>query len=108
MKVFCLADGETASSSFSVTVSSDDTVGDLKKLIKAEKTKDFSDFDADKLTLWRVSVPVAAADKNRPIILSEIDSKTELLPTDDLFEGFEGKLPKKTIHIIIQRPLPGM
>ncbi|KAG0014548.1 hypothetical protein BGZ82_001722, partial [Podila clonocystis] len=30
---------------------------DLKDLIKAKKTNDFSDIDADKLTLWRVSIP---------------------------------------------------
>ncbi|KFH63329.1 hypothetical protein MVEG_10739 [Podila verticillata NRRL 6337] len=57
LTLFCLIDGEAMFNAFSVKISSGDTVDDLKDLIKAKKTNDFSDLDADKLTLWRVSIP---------------------------------------------------
>ncbi|KAF9301595.1 hypothetical protein BGZ74_006506, partial [Mortierella antarctica] len=101
LNLFCLVDGETASNAFPAKVSLDDTVGDLKKRIKAEKTNDFSDIDADKLTLWKVSMPIVAADKHMVISLDSLDSKVELLPSDDISDVYgDAPLPKKTIHII--------
>ncbi|KAF9923555.1 hypothetical protein BGZ67_009766, partial [Mortierella alpina] len=104
LTLFCLVDGEGTCSAFSVKVPSSDTVDDLRKLIKAEKTNAFSDIDADQLTLWRVAHPVIAANKHQPVLLNAIDSPTELDPTDDISEVFEQQPPKKTIHIIVQRP----
>ncbi|KAF9327744.1 hypothetical protein BG006_009002 [Podila minutissima] len=105
MSLFCLIDGESASSIFSVKLSPDDSIGDLKDLIKIEKSPRFDDVAANKLTLWRVSVPVVAANKHKPIILTEIDSAMELDPTDDISDVFEETPPKNTVHIIVQRPL---
>ncbi|KAG9060857.1 hypothetical protein KI688_007926 [Linnemannia hyalina] len=68
LNLFCLVDGEGTSNAFSVKIASTDTVDDLKKLIKAEKTNNFSDVDADQLTLRRVSIPVVAANKHNPIV----------------------------------------
>ncbi|OAQ23273.1 hypothetical protein K457DRAFT_234897 [Linnemannia elongata AG-77] len=106
LNLFCLVDGEGTSNAFSVKVASTDTVDGLKKLIKAEKTNKFSDFDADQFTLWRVSIPVVPANRHKPIFLNEIESPVELDPTDDVSEAFpsRNKLPKKTIHVIVQRP----
>ncbi|KAF9369336.1 hypothetical protein CPC16_004588, partial [Podila verticillata] len=84
LSLFCLVNGDSTSSAFPIKSSPDDSIGDLKKLIKAEKTNDFSDIDANKLTLWRVSLPVIPANKHRPNAVSEIAFKTELDPTDDL------------------------
>ncbi|KAF9319579.1 hypothetical protein BG006_002966, partial [Podila minutissima] len=104
--LFCLVDGETPSSAFPVEIELTKTIGDLKKLIKTEKTNSFHDVDANELTLWRVSVPIVAANKHKPFILTEIDSATELDPTDDISDIFEETPPKKTIHVIVQRPTP--
>ncbi|KAG0294132.1 hypothetical protein BGZ96_001754 [Linnemannia gamsii] len=106
LNLFCLVDGEPQSNVFSVKPTPADTVDDLKKLIKTEKTNDFSDVDADKLTLWRVSIPVVPANRHKPIVLTEVDSLTELEPTDDVSDVFDEPPPKKTIHIIVQRPPP--
>ncbi|EGZ28884.1 hypothetical protein PHYSODRAFT_474854 [Phytophthora sojae] len=51
VKLFCAVVG-VAGSAFSVRVDESDTVDDLKKAIKAEKTNDFKDIDADKLELY--------------------------------------------------------
>ncbi|KAF8922808.1 hypothetical protein BGZ52_010935, partial [Haplosporangium bisporale] len=71
MSLFCLVDGESTSSVFPVKMSADDSIGDLKKLIKSKKTNDFSDIDADKLTLWRVSIPVDPVNKHKLIVLND-------------------------------------
>ncbi|KAF9974782.1 hypothetical protein BGZ75_000699 [Mortierella antarctica] len=71
-----------------------------------EKTNAFSDIDADQLSLWRVAHPVIAANKHQPVLLDAIDSHTELDPTDDIIDVFEQQPPKKTVHIIVQRPPP--
>ncbi|KAF9212178.1 hypothetical protein BGZ59_007127, partial [Podila verticillata] len=75
--------------------------------VEVDRTKTVDDFDdiaADKLTLWRVSIPVVPLNKRKPIVLTEVKSAVELDPTDDLSDVFEEKPPKKTIHIIVQRP----
>ncbi|KAF9325121.1 hypothetical protein BG006_011376 [Podila minutissima] len=106
ISLFCLVNGEATSNAFSIKIPSTDTVDDLKKLIKADQTPIFDDITANSLTLWRVSLPVISANKHKPIVLSEFESATELDPTDDISDVFEDQPPKKTIHIIIQRPPP--
>ncbi|OAQ22667.1 hypothetical protein K457DRAFT_25816 [Linnemannia elongata AG-77] len=105
LTVFCLVDGQPTSNAFSIRILSSETVDDLRDLMKAKKSIDFKDIDADKLTLWQVSIPIVAGDKNNPIVLSEIGSKTELLPTDEISEVLNGTPAKKTIHIVVERPI---
>jgi hypothetical protein len=107
LTLFCLVDGEATSNAFPVEIESTKTVGHLKDLIKDDNAIAFADIDAKMLTLWRVSIPVVAADKHIVISLNEIESKTELVPTDDLSDVFEEKPPKRMIHILVQRPPPG-
>ena len=107
LSLFCLVDGEPTFNAFPVGIEVSKTIGDLKELIKTKKSNQFSDVDADQLTLWRVSIPVVVANKHKPIALNEFESATELDPTDDLSDVFEETPPKKTIHVIVQRPPPG-
>ncbi|EGZ14158.1 hypothetical protein PHYSODRAFT_363598, partial [Phytophthora sojae] len=51
VKLFCAIVG-AAGSAFPVDIDGGQSVGDLKKAIKAEKTNDFKDIDADKLKLY--------------------------------------------------------
>ncbi|KAF9112859.1 hypothetical protein BGX30_007159, partial [Mortierella sp. GBA39] len=104
LTLFCLVDGEATSNAFSIEIEQTKTVDHLKDLIKVKKTIDFNDIDADQLTLWRVSIPVVPANKHKPIVLYEVESSTEFDPTDDVSDVFPKTPPKKTIHIIIQRP----
>ncbi|KAF9384816.1 hypothetical protein CPB97_005365 [Podila verticillata] len=107
LRLFCLVDGESASNVFPVKLSRNHSIGDLKKLIKTEKSPEFDDIPADKLTLWRVfiSVPV---NKHKPIVLNEFESATELNPMDDVSDVFAEQPPKKEIHIIVHRPPQGL
>ncbi|KAF9308033.1 hypothetical protein BG003_011704 [Podila horticola] len=103
----CVVDGESASNAFSVKVMTTDTIDDLKDAIKVKKTPKFDDIATDELTLWSVSIPVIAAEKHDAVALHTLHSKEELLPTDELSDVFKETPPKKTIHIIVQRPPPG-
>ncbi|KAF9136473.1 hypothetical protein BG015_003122, partial [Linnemannia schmuckeri] len=107
LTLFCLVDGQSTSKAFPVSIPSAESVGELKKHIKVEKAPRFDDLAADELTLWRVSIPVVPADKHKPIVLDEVDSATDLDPTDDVFDNFSDKPPKKAIYNIVQRPPPG-
>ncbi|KAG9065188.1 hypothetical protein KI688_002511 [Linnemannia hyalina] len=62
LTLFCLVDG-----AFPVEIESTKTIGDLKKLIKAEQSPDFDDIVANNLTLWRVSIPDDENDDEQPI-----------------------------------------
>ncbi|KAF9180591.1 hypothetical protein BGZ51_006095 [Haplosporangium sp. Z 767] len=103
LKLLCLVDREPTSRVFSVKIASDDTVCNLRKLIKTEKTPEFDDIAANNLTLWQVFIPVPEDDE-LPIVLDALHEKKKLKPTDDLSDVFVEKLPKKSIHIIVQRP----
>ncbi|KAF9577895.1 hypothetical protein BGW38_006610, partial [Lunasporangiospora selenospora] len=93
----------TTSNAFPVSTTAA-TVGELKKLIKAEKSPEFDDIAADKLTLWRASIPVTVANKHKPIFLSKkIESTIELDPTDYISDVFS-KTPKKSIHVLVEPP----
>ncbi|KAF9158104.1 hypothetical protein DFQ26_007967, partial [Actinomortierella ambigua] len=123
LTLFCIVDGETTA--FSVKAPSNDTVDDLKKLIKAEKAPRFDGIAADELTLWRVSIPVLPKKDRKEIRLADVPSKEkeELDETEDIAVAFAPPKkrsvkslrkkstpfmapPKKTIHIIVQRPPP--
>ncbi|KAG0038060.1 hypothetical protein BGZ82_001195 [Podila clonocystis] len=107
MSLFCLVDGEATP--FTVEVDRTKTVDHLKDLIKAKKANDFSDIDADKLTLWRVSIlDDDDDDENLPILLGNIPGKDrkKLKAAHELSDLFNEKPAKRTIHIIDQHPPP--
>ncbi|KAK3834551.1 MAG: hypothetical protein J3R72DRAFT_494472 [Linnemannia gamsii] len=74
------------------------TVDHLKDLIKAKKTNDFQDVDADKLTLWRVSIP-DDDDNDFPILFDSVPEKK--LKATKLTKVLDAELPEDTIHIIV-------
>ena len=102
--LLCVVDGEATA--FPVVVKPSNLVGELKDAIKTKKDPRFDDIAADKLTLWKVSIPLVPLHERKPIVLTEHKSATELDPTDDISDVFKETPPKKTIHIIVQRPPP--
>ncbi|KAG0365754.1 hypothetical protein BGX24_003978 [Mortierella sp. AD032] len=105
LTLFCLVDGDSVP--FSVDIDASKTVDHLKNLLKTALTPQFDDLPAKDLTLWRVSIPLAPKKDRKDISLGDVPLKEELDETDDLSDVFPDKLPKKTIHIIVQRPPPG-
>ncbi|KAG0369009.1 hypothetical protein BGZ54_000640, partial [Gamsiella multidivaricata] len=106
LKLFCLVSGDSVSRVFPVKVPSDDTVSDLKELIKAKKAPELDDIAADNLTLWHVSIPLTDGDDEHPVILDTLNDKKKLRPATDLSEVFSEEIPRKTVNILVQRPQP--
>ncbi|KAF9284123.1 hypothetical protein BGZ68_004905 [Mortierella alpina] len=102
LTLLCLVDG--GKTSFRIKINSTETVDGLKELIKEKNSNIFSDVDAYQLTLWKVSIPVAPNGERKEISLVDVPSKEEFDETDDISDVFKVKPPKKTIHIIVQRP----
>ncbi|KAG0287865.1 hypothetical protein BGZ98_004454, partial [Dissophora globulifera] len=104
LSLFCLVDGDATS--FSIKIPLSDTVDDLKKAIKDEIPDTFNGVDSKNLALWRVSIPVPPKKDRKHISLSDLpsNSREELDETDDVADVFADTPPKKTIHIIVQRP----
>ncbi|KAG0351305.1 hypothetical protein BGZ54_003326, partial [Gamsiella multidivaricata] len=89
LTLFCLVDGESTANVFLVKATSISTIAELKDLIKAKKTPRFDDIAADELAIWRVSIPIVAAEMREPVIFDSLDSKEELGPAMDLSEVFK-------------------
>jgi len=106
--LFCLQNGEGPSRTFSVEMDPTKTVDHLKNLIKTKKAPEFDDIAADKLTLWRVSIPFTDGDE-LPILLDKVvdKDKKKLRPVTRLSKVFPTDIPEETINIIVQRPPSG-
>ncbi|KAG0338089.1 hypothetical protein BG000_004564 [Podila horticola] len=104
--LFGIVDGQSVSKAFSVRVSPEATVDDLKKLIKAAKTPSFIHKPADELRLVRVSIPYDHEQDLAPIRLQSLVFKRPLCPIDNLREVFGDPVPRGSIHFIIDtKPL---
>ncbi|CAO3568678.1 unnamed protein product [Mortierella alpina] len=122
--LFCLVDGEILSRAFSVQIQPVDSVDDLKEIIKAKKAHDFSNIDANSLTLWKVSLSLPDDDdansltlwkvslslpvdeEETPITLDALSEKKKLPPTYRLSKLSVEPPLEDTIHIIVQHPSP--
>ncbi|KAF9420892.1 hypothetical protein BGZ76_004035 [Entomortierella beljakovae] len=105
--VFCLVDGEAALNAFSIEIDSTKTVDSLRDAIKAKKSNQFSEVDADQLALYHVNIPIAVNDDDEegtPILLDNISKPdiNKLVATNKLTDVFHATLPDNSIHIIIR------
>ncbi|KAF9319144.1 hypothetical protein BG006_003044, partial [Podila minutissima] len=101
MSLFCLVNGESTSSIFPVKLSLDDSIGDLKDLIKTKKSPRFDDVTTNELTIWHVSIPITE-DCEIPILLNNVTSdKKKLGPATRLSKVFFKELPEETVHVIL-------
>ncbi|ORZ08567.1 hypothetical protein BCR41DRAFT_146441 [Lobosporangium transversale] len=103
LQLNCIVEGEATS--FPVEIFCDKSVGMLKQAIKVAKKPELDHAAADKLTLYKVSIP----DEDKTVVESEIVSKETLVPASmELWEIFNSELPRKTIHVFVKPPQRGM
>lgn len=109
LTLWCLVEGESTSSAFPVEIAAAKAVYQLKKVIKKEKSPEFDDITANKLTLWKVSLPLSPSQSRDRITVESLPkgSANELFPPDILSDIFDNPPPERTVHIIVQYPLPG-
>jgi hypothetical protein len=99
--LLCLVKGNTTANAFSVKISRDEYISELKKFIKEEKQNDFAGVDADKLKLWKVTISGDQDDQLRNLILQDSD---ELSAINDIGDYWPKSPPKKHIHVIVKLP----
>ena len=93
-ELFCLIEDD--SEPFSIKVSRDETVENLKKSIIMEGLPELSDLHPRDLKLWQV-------DKQRNEIKpGELENDNSLDPTWKISDYWEGELPGKCIHVYIR------
>ncbi|GBC54091.2 kinase-like domain-containing protein [Rhizophagus irregularis DAOM 181602=DAOM 197198] len=100
--LLCLVKGNTTANAFPVHIEGSSLVGDLKDAIKAKKAPEFDNFPADKLKLWKVSIPGDQDDQLRNLILQDSD---ELLAIRKISKYFPDSPPEEHIHVIVKLPL---
>src|ERR1051325_9690413 len=100
--LLCLVKGNTTANAFSVKISRDEYISELKKVIKEEKQNDFAGVDADKLKLWKVEIHGDRNDHLRNISLKDSD---ELVAINDIGDYWSEKPPQKHIHVIVEPPV---
>src|ERR1044072_2695675 len=99
--LFCLVKGNTSENAFSVKISRDEPISELKEVIKAKKQNDFAGVDADKLRLWKKEIPDEQDDLLINLTLNDGD---ELLATKEIGDYWTEKPPKRNIHVIVEPP----
>ena len=85
--------------SFSVIVKSSETVGELKDAILKEKPNQLRDVDADKLVLYKVSLP---DDKTLEQSAAQALNEEPEVPSKKLSELFPIKPPAETVSIVVK------
>jgi hypothetical protein len=96
--LLCLVKGNTLANAFSVKISREEPISELKKAIKAEKQNDFAGVDADKLRLWKKEIPDDQDDLLSNLTLNDGD---ELLATREIGDYWTEKPPKRHIHVLV-------
>src|ERR1044071_7733000 len=91
--LLCLVKGNTLANAFPVDIDKDQLVGHLKDAIKAKKAPEFDNFPADRLKLWKVTIPGDHDDQLRNLILQDSD---ELLAIRKNFEIFPRLTSRRT------------
>ena len=96
-----LVKGNTFKKTFFIKISRNKPISKFKKAIKAEKTPEFGNFPADKLKLWKVTIP-----DNRDDLLSNLtlNDGDELLATREIEDYWTEKPPKRHIHVLVSPP----
>ena len=91
-RLFCLIENDPET--FSVQVSEDEIVEDLKKTIITQGLR--NDLNPKNLKLWQVDK------KRNEIKPGELDNDNSLDPTWKIGDYWKGKAPEKCIHVYIR------
>jgi len=102
IRLSCLVFGDPIENAFTVKVDNDETISELKEIIKIKKQNTFNDIDANELSLWKIN---ASLDKlNQFICENDTDVKTigvQLFPLDKVGKEFPEPADKR-VHVIVQ------
>lgn len=107
MTLYCWVLGDEAEQYFLVEIPKTKGVAALQKVIKEEKRPQLDHLPADRLILWKVSIPFEETNAQLPAFQPKGDPNNgvvRLSPGDDLIDLFPVVPRRKCIHIIVQLP----
>ena len=96
-EIFCVI--ENISGPFSVDVTADVTISNLKRRIKDQNANILRDVDAIQLKLWRVEIP-----DDQEIDFSSLAPEDELKPTRRINRYWEATPPEEHVHVLVKPP----
>ncbi|KAF0383804.1 crinkler family protein [Gigaspora margarita] len=99
--LFCLVKGNKSANTFSVKISRDEPISELKEAIKTKKPQTFANVDANDIKLWKVPISDDHDDQLQNLSLEDSD---ELLAINDIGDYWPTLPPKKHIHVLVSPP----
>ena len=99
IKLFCWIVGDEKP--FSVKISPDDTVDDLKEAIVTKKPNRLQGIDADSLRLWKKEI----SNEEKDLQLSDLNDNDELNEMHKVGYYFGYTPPEMKIHIVVTLPV---
>ena len=108
MRLLCIIGRDV----FSVNIRGEQSVHELKVVIRDENAQALATIDATKLALYRIDVPLSDDEDKNQEILKEISLgvhkfkfKKMLRAWDEVSQTFdESELPKGTLHVLVELP----
>ena len=94
--LFCLVKGNTTANAFSVKISRDEPISELKEAIKEKNTQTFANDDAKDIKIWKVEIT--------DDLLSNL-TQDELIATRDIGDYWTEKPTKRHIHVLVEPPV---
>ena len=102
IRLSCLVFGDPIENAFTVKVDKDETISELKEIIKTKKQNTFTDIDANELSLWKIDASLG--ELNQFIGKNDSDIKTigeQLLPLNKVGQEFPEPAGER-VHVIVQ------
>ncbi|PKC00698.1 hypothetical protein RhiirA5_505039 [Rhizophagus irregularis] len=100
--LFCLVKGNTTANAFSVKISRDEPVSDLKEAIKSKNPQTFASVDAKDIQLWKVEI---GDDRDDLLSNLTLQDQPELLATKKISKYFPDSPAEECIHVIVEAPV---
>ena len=99
--LFCLIKGNISEKAFSVKISRDEPISELKDAIKAKNSQTFSNVDAKDIKLWKVPI---SDDHVDPLSNLSLEDSDELLAIKKISKYFPDSPPEEHIHVLVSPP----
>jgi hypothetical protein len=100
--LFCLVKGNATSNAFSVKISRDEPVSELKEAIKTKTPQTFANVDAKDIKLWKVEIGGDHLDDQLKNL--KLNGNDELSAINEIGDYWTEKPPKKSVHVIVEPP----
>ncbi|CAG8754857.1 2955_t:CDS:1, partial [Funneliformis mosseae] len=103
IELFCLIQENTVAQAFPLKINQNESIGQLKEVIKVKKTSEFNFFTANQIRLWKIQIQ---GDSDKELTKLMLYKEEQLLPTRKVSSYFSEKPLDEYIHIIIKLPTP--